>query len=402
MKLVFSILLLFVSSAMADEVNRRISWDGMTYGYASSMSLRGDSLLNPGNRIAGLPQNSVTAEARFNLKAESDTLRLTLRPILLAQDNRDGFVSQRSNEGYLSQWQLRLRAAEAWSIAAGREVLNWGPAQFRSPSSPFYFDNGRSNPMRELSGMDALKISWAPDMQRSLYVTRIAGSGHTANGIDPWRDSWLVKADTRGDGWAGGLALAKKSGRAAFLGAHGQFTASDALLVYGEAGSTTQPNALQSPSDAMLPFSVTVESRRHATLLAGMAYTFNNGQSLNAEVLHDGHGYSAQEESAYFARAAVFPLLAGQALAYAPRLLGRDYLHLVWQSNLMESDGYGRMMLTHNFTDNGDELSGYGEIALTARVTAFALGLLPIGSARQEFSSLATRSLTAGVKVALP
>jgi hypothetical protein len=387
---------------MADEVQRHISWDGAAYGYASSTSLRGDSVLNPGNRIAGLSQNSTAAEVRFNFKAENDTLRLTLRPILLAQDQHNTFASQRQNEGYLSQWQLRVRAAEVWSLSAGREVLNWGPAQFRSPSSPFYFNNGRSNPMRELSGMDALKISWTPDMQSALYVARIVGSEHTSSSADPWRDSWLVKADTRGDGWAGGVALVEKPGQAAFLGVHGQFTASDALLIYGEASSSTRISALQSQPDVALPFGVTAESPRRTTLLAGAAYTLNNGQSFNAEMLHYDHGFSAQEEVAYFARAAASPLWAGQALGYAPPLLGRDYLHLVWQSNLMESGGYGRVMATHSFTDNGNELSGYGEFALNRHVTAFALGVLPVGSTRQEFSSLYNRSLIAGIKVALP
>lgn len=372
----------------------------MLYGYANSTSLRGDSVLDPGNRIARLPQDSATAEARFNLKAESESLRLTMRPILLAQDNRNAFGSQRQNEAYLSQWQVRLRASEAWSVAAGREVLNWGPAQFRSPSSPFYFDNERSNPMRELSGVDALKVSWTPDMENTLTLARITGSGHVAQ--DAWRNSWLLKADRRCGDWAGGLALAHTPGQDAFLGAHGQFTASDALLVYGEASSSTRAGALQSPADAALPFGIAAKSPRRTDVLAGAAWTFDNGQSLNAEYLHSGHGYRAAEEGAYFARASASPLWAGQAMGYAPPLLGRDYLHLVWQSNLMESGGYWRAMATHSFTDHGNELSGYGEVALTGHVTAFALAILPIGSARQEFSSLFRRSVTAGVKIALP
>ncbi|BBJ00695.1 hypothetical protein FGKAn22_23870 [Ferrigenium kumadai] len=394
------LLLLLVPAASAEEPEWRTTWDGTLYGYANSTSLRGDSVLNPGNRIARLPQNSATAEGRFNLKAGNDTLRVTLRPVLLAQDNRNAFGSQRQNEAYLSQWQVRLRASEAWSVAAGREVLNWGPAQFRSPSSPFYFDNGRSNPMRELSGVDALKLSWTPDMERTLALVRITGSGHVAQDIR--RNSWLLKADRRGGDWVGGLALAHTPGQGAFLGAHGQFTASDALLLYAEASSSSRAAALQSPADVALPFSIAARSPRRTDVLAGAAWTFDNGQSLNTEYLHTGHGYRAAEEGAYFARAAASPLWAGQALAYSPPLLGRDYLHLVWQSNLMETGGYWRAMATHSFTDNGNELSGYGEIALTGHVTAFALAILPMDGARQEFSSLLRRSVTAGLKIALP
>ncbi|MBI5919495.1 MAG: hypothetical protein HY849_09020 [Nitrosomonadales bacterium] len=371
-----------------------LRWDGTLYGYTAHSSLRADSLLNPANQIARLPQDSASAEARFNLKAEGDVLRLTARPILLAQD------SQRRNEAYLSQWQLRLRASEAWSVSAGREVLNWGPAQFRSPSSPFYFDNGRSDPMRELSGVDALKLSWTPGIATTLSLARITGSGHVAQ--DQWRDSWLLKADQRGDDWAGGLALARTPGQGTFVGLHGQFTASDALLLYAEVASSSRSNALQSSSDATLSFSIAPSSARHTTTLLGAAYTFDNGQSLNTEWLHDDHGYRAAEESAYFARAAASPINAGLALGNVPPLLGRDYLHLVWQSNQMESGGYWRAMATHGYTDGSDELSGYTETALNGRVTGFVLGVLPLGGNRQEFSSLSRWSATAGLKVALP
>ena len=59
-------------------------------------------------------------------------------------------------------------------------------------------------------------------------------------------------------------------------------------------------------------------------------------------------------------------------------------------------------MLTHSLTDIGKELSAYSEMALGNHVTAFALGTLPIGNSRQEFSSLFRRSITAGLKLALP
>lgn len=382
------------ANALADDGSA--SWDGALYGYTSQMNLRTDSLLNPANRFARLPQNSNTLEARFNLKAENEALRLTLRPIVLIQKN----TINNQQDGYLSLWQLRLRVAEDWSITAGREVLNWGPAQFRSPSSPFYFDNGRNNPMRELSGVDALKISWNPSMQSTLTLAQLTGSGHLAQ--DRWRNSWLLKLDQRGDDWAGGLALARIPGQDLFAGLHGQLTANDALLLYGEMASSTQTNALQSPASLALPFSLAPRSSRQNTALLGAAYTFDNGQSLNAEVLHSGHGYTAAEHSAYFARAAASPVNAAMALSLAPTLLGRDYLHLVWQSNLMESSGYWRAMATHAFTDGGNELSGYAEAVITPHLSAFALAALPLGTARQEFSSLYRSHLTAGLKIALP
>ena len=67
------------------------------------------------------------------------------------------------------------------NVAVGRDVLNWGPAQFRLAVKPVLFDNGRSDPMRELSGMDSAKSGyWTPDRQSTLTLAYVANSGHDA------------------------------------------------------------------------------------------------------------------------------------------------------------------------------------------------------------------------------
>ncbi len=400
MRFAIPLILLAAAPAFAEQ-DGRVSWDGTLYGYATRTSLRADSVLDPGNRLARLVQASDTAELRMNLKAENEAVRLTARPIVSVREQRNAFGAQAPHEGYLSQWQLRVRVAEGWNVAAGREVFNWGAGQFRSPSSPYYFDNGRSDPMRELSGMDNLKVAWTPDVQHSVTLAHIVRSGHAAQ-PDQWRDSWLMKLDLRGEAWASGAVAAKAQGVRAFLGAHAQYTASDMLLLYGELGSSARPSALVSPADMAQPFALQAVSPRRTSALAGASYTFEDGRSLAVEYLHDGYGYTTAEASAYFSRAAASPLSAGMALAYAPRLLGRDYLHMVWQSNLMESDEYWRLMYTHNVTDGSDQVAAYGETALNTHLSAFAMLMWNVGNARQELPALLTRSATLGLKVVLP
>jgi len=399
MKILALLLFAFALSASAEESDWRTSWDGTLYGYANSMDLRGDSVLNPGNQIAGLAQRRDVAELRLNFKAENESMRITARPIVSTREMRNVFGTQRSTDGYLSQWQVRVRAAESWNVAAGREVMNWGAAQFRSPSSPFYFDNGRSDPMRELVGMDMLKLAWTPDMQSSATLARIIGSGYGAAQPDVWQDSWLTKFDQRGEEWAYGLVAVKAAQSAAFYAVHGQLTLQDEFMLYGEVGSLVDAYALQPPSDVTQPFTVQTPGSRSTTALAGAAYTFDNGTSLSTEYLHDNHGYTSSQESAYFERAVTSP---GMALGLAPRLLGRDYLHMVWQSNMLGDIGYGRLMYTHQITDGGNELAAYAETTLNPHVSAFALAVLPFGNAQQEFSALFTRSVTLGLKIAMP
>jgi hypothetical protein len=116
------------------------------------------------------------------------------------------------------------------------------------------------------------------------------------------------------------------------------------------------------------------------------------------EYLHDSRGYNVVQEAAYFQRAVVQPSMA---LSLAPPLLGRDYVNLVWQSNLMESGGYQRAMWTHSLSDSGNQLTAYAETTLMPKLSAFALGMWNIGNARQEFSALFKSTITLGLKVAL-
>lgn len=389
------LLCLAAHPALAADSDWRISGDATLYAYANRMTLRDDSVLNPYNQIARLPQASEVAELRAGFKLENDTVRLTGRFIGSTRELRNGFGSESHSEGYASLWQVRVRAAEDWNVAAGRDVLNWGAGQFRSPSSPFYFDNGRTDPMRELVGMDVAKVSWTPDMQNSLTIARIVRSGYGAVEPDAWRNSWLAKSDTRGDEIAWGAVVAKAPQLGVFFGAHGQFTMSDELMLYGEFGSSVLPVTLGSPSDAAQPYVIQSPSPRRNALLAGSSYTFENGQSLMFEYLHDGHGYSKAEEAAYFERATT---VFGLPLGLMPRLLGRDYLHAVWQANMMSETGYWRLMYTRNLTDSGNEFAAYGEASLHPRLSIYWLAVLPLGNARQEAGMLFTRSYTIGIK----
>ena len=399
MRLLALALCAFAATASAEESDWKTSWDGTLYGYANSMKLRDDSVLNPYNRIAQLPQRTDVAEWRLNFKTENETVRLTARAIASTREMRNSFGKQSRNEAYASQWQVRVRTAESWNVAAGRDVLNWGAGQFRSPSSPFYFDNGRTDPMRELVGLDVMKLSWTPDMQNSTTLARIVRSGYGAAQPDAWRDSWLAKFDQRESALSYGVVAVKAPHLGAFYGAHGQYTMSDEVMLYGEFGSSVLPVVLQSPVDAAQPYIVQSPSPRGNASLVGSSYTFENGQSLMTEYLHDGHGYTRDEESAYFQRATT---TFGLPLGLMPRLLGRDYLHVVWQANMMSETGYWRLMYTRNLTDNGNELAAYGETTLATHLSIYALIVQPVGNARQETSALFRRSVTIGVKIALP
>lgn len=373
-------------------------WDVVLHATAGTTQLQTDSVLNPGNTLARLSEDRQGIEARLDIKLESSALRLTLRPILGSQwhdhDRRDA--------GYLSQWQVRATLSDVLTLGIGREVMNWGPAQFRSPSSPFYFDNGRGDPTRELSGVDVVKLAWTPDAEHAVSLAYVEDSGHGSDATDPWRATWLLKGEWRGDDWTGGLALAQAAGRAPFAGAYGQWTLSEAWMTYAEAASSSQVDALHSPAESTRPFEVRRESARHSSVLLGVARSFANGQSLNLELLSHGHGYTPAEAEAYFARAATDPTQAALALSQRPALLGRRYLHAVWQSNPLDTGTYWRLMASHNLDDASRQWAAYLDRPIDEHLSVTLLGVVNTGGPRREFAALSERALTLGLRLALP
>lgn len=389
-------LLCLAFPAQAGDADWRTSWDIALHTTAASTQLQPESVLNPGNAIAALDEDTYGLEARLNFKLETEAadlpLRLTLRAILRTE-------SDTPSRGYLSQWQLRAPLSETFSLSLGREVMNWGPAQFRSPSSPFYFDNGRDNPSRELTGVDSIKLAWTPDAGTNVSLAWVKESDDTANA---WPGTWLMKAERRGDDWTGGLILAQAAGRAAFVGGYAQWTLNEAWLLYGEAASATHANALRSPADPAQPFSLQAESARHGIALLGATRTFENGHGLSLEYLHNEHGYPAAEADAYFKRAAASPAYAALALGTKPPLLGRHYLHLVWQSNPLQDSDYWRVMWSRNLDDAGNEWAFYYDHPLNNHLSLYALGLMNGRDAQREFAALIESRLQFGMRLALP
>lgn len=381
--------------------------DATVYGYGSHLWANHHSLLNPNNTF-GLPEQSWHHEWRANLSLNLPEVRLSARPVLQLQASEttqgQNEYRQRQDAAYLSQWQLRWRPDPSWSLSVGRELLNWGPGQFRSPSSPFYFNNGRNNPMAELAGVDTAQVRWTPNINHNLALAYVRGQSRDTPpsvGSDPWRHSALLKWNSLGENWSSGLLWAQAEGQPAFIGWHGQISANDAWLVYAEANSQRPAQVLMPNPHAALPLQLQAAPRR-SDLLIGAAYTLDNGQTVQAEYLYHGHGYTRTQAQSLLLAAEQAPSLAGWVGLAAPSLLNRHYLHLVWQSNLLEESGYARVMYSQNLQDGSGQLSTYLERKGPYDLTLFALAAINHGGSRREYASVWQQSCTLGLKWALP
>ena len=314
------------------------------------------------DRVAPLPSPQWTGEARGDLRLAREGAEVVLRPLVFEQHNPEGFAD--ADQAYLSQAYARLRLDGGLVFTGGRELLTWGPGNLRSPSNPLYYDAGRTDPLREVPGVDLARLTWTRGPVTAMAV-REQDAGHMDRAETPAPAS-IGKLDLRGRDSLASVIVANQIWGAPFYGGFAQATLGEAWLAYGEIGSGLRP---EDPA------------RKTASLL-GATYTLVNGQTLGLEWLRDGH-------------AAPLPTAAEHEPG---ALAGRDHASLLWQSNLQETGRYWRVMGTANLQDRSVQLLAYGEKNLSARFTAFGSATRNLGGTASEFGSAFRASLTLGVK----
>jgi len=380
--------------------------------YAARTDVRNDAVLNPGNAVARLNGVQGLFDGRFNLRAEQGPWQLVANPRLVEQRSErtvNGDTrSDVTGSGRLSQGFARYKDGDsAWTV--GRELFAWGPANFRSPSNPFYFDAGRTNPLASTPGVDLARYTVG------LGSFRVTGAYvFSTSQVLPAEDlghSALLKVDQQGSAHLVSLIASQQRGGAPFLGGFAQFTPDDAWLLYGEFGSQRLPHLL-SPNavGSQGPFySLQQPAPRSLDALLGANYTLENGQALIAEYLHNSGGYSAGSAQAYFQQARAAGMLAqrlptlglaalGQALGQQPRLLGRDYLWLNWQSNPQVPGLFWRLGWSQNLGDHSGQAMAYVEKSLAPKLSGFVSLAANRGSVQSDYGSLWRSSLLLGVK----
>lgn len=401
------------AEAALEEPNWSTSATLEAWVYGTRNTLVNDALLNPGNRIARLSHNTAWFDGRLNLRAENGPVQLLVTPRLTEQQSQmtqsgvgDAFT--RTGAGRLGQGFVRYKDGDT-ALTLGRELFVWGPGNFRSPSSPFYFEAGRTNPLAATPGVDLVRATQSMD---SVRVT--AAHVFASNQLQPVLDAAhtsVLKLDQQGSGHLVSLILSQQRGAKPFVGAFAQITPDDAWLLYGEIGSSRQPYAM-TPNDPGAPgafYRFAQPAPRTVNALLGASYTLENGHTLIAETLHNTGGYHSDQLSNYFAQANRAATLAqtqpavgypalGQALGAAPRLLGRDYLWLNWQSNPQEPGLYWRAGWTQNITDRSGQATLYLEKNFVPKLSGFVAITANRGSAQTEYGMLWRSSVTAGVK----
>lgn len=252
-------------------------------------------------------------ELRPDLSWQQQAWRLELQPRLAAStgDNAELWLNQAH-----ASWQRGN-----WSVRAGRSVLLWGPSLFWTLSNRLWPDNGRDNAQRELAGHTLAQLDFTPDSRWLLQAAWQADHGHEPSEARRQEQVGLLRAEWVGNNGSGGLVLSRRAGEQERLGAWGQYTLSDGLVIYGDSDWGRREGA----GVPGLP----LQSGARLSALAGASWTWENGLTLNLEWLQHGLGLSASEYHDWQSRwQALPPAARGQMLDSGLGPLGRRHVAL--------------------------------------------------------------------------
>ena len=282
------------------ELNVKATTLGKINGIASSSQ-------NPENKFAQFSDKSMVFTLKPDMSLVYDDWLLTAKPRLEFEHKEykiDGKAGNTSDkEAKIIEFQVRRQLKENLFASYGWENLQWGPSFLYSPSNPFFNDNGKKDLVKDLEGKGFLKLVLVHDFSWSTSLIYNTDKG--AFNESDFEKTYALKIDYSGDDSYASVILSYTDHRETRLGAFGGTTLTDAVIIYSEAsiqqGSLALlPVAVQGPLAWEMNATKKDNHTLYSTLLLGIGYTFESGDTMTFEYLYYGQGYDSTEASSFY------------------------------------------------------------------------------------------------------
>jgi len=323
-----------------------------------------------------------------------------------------------ADEYFINEWLVRMQIHERLLVSYGRENLQWGPGFLSSPSNQFFKENGRRSLKAEVAGTDFARGVWVPSTAWSISL--IANTDHGEQEVNgPFKETYALKIDYTAASAYGSLIGSHKRDDRNRMGAYAGWTATDALLLYGE-GMVQQGSEALYPTASANPLGASMETSRaddddlEGMVLAGGSYTLAAGPTITLEYLHHSLGYDNDLADRYYelrqkAADAYFQpgLLAGLSRQTLSRTVDPN-LRFLRQNYLMAQSVYPDikdvLSLTGRWLWNMDDGSSrlYGSIVYSwgDHTELFTVGTYNLGDDHTEFGTFLKYQWVIGVEYA--
>jgi len=391
------------------------------------------STQNPSNNFLQLQRYVGDGELRPDLRLSLGNLDLSAKPRARLDYNawEDGTRkgdSDWDHDFFVNEWLARLKVRENLFVSYGRENLQWGPSYLFSPSNPFFQDNGRRNTFLEVPGMDFGRLVWIPAASCSfsfiantdpgLNKTTGPGAFLSSTPPPPFERTYTVKADYTGREAYASLILSRRQDAENVLGFFGGWTATDAILLYGEGAFTRGSTGLYPVEERFSPLGASMEtvhkddSAIDPTILLGASYTFESKGILSLEYAYYGPGYGEQDAETYYdlrRRAAQHLDLQGPIAGLSTETLGqtaqtdlrflrKNYAMLQYTQTNIRNDIDLTFRWTQNLDDGSGQFFALASYSLGKHVELFSAAAFMAGGKNTEFGSVLDYQVMLGLE----
>jgi hypothetical protein len=405
-------------------------WDELSEGFECSLRVLAfgtyqdvaDSSQNPDNDFFQIPSYAADLDLRPDARLYFRRLSLSVKPRgnlewMAWEDGSRKGDEDWDDDWFINEWLARIRVTQSLFVSYGRENLQWGPSYLFSPSNPFFTDNGRSNPKREVSGMDFARLVWLPGAAWTVSLIANMDEGRQEFRSFEFERSYALKLDYEGQVGYVGLILSHKEEDRNRLGAFGGWTATDALLLYGE-GSLSRGTSALYPQGADNPFGASMEavedesSSIYGAVLVGGSYTLEAGPTITTEYLYNNPGYSDDQAHAFYhlrknaSDAYNLPgpiqglsrLTLSRTADPGLRFLRRNYVMFQYVQNDIKDVLNLTFRWIHNIDDGSGQFIAIVEYYLGDHIQLFSVGGVNSGSSDSELGTILDRHCMIGLE----
>ncbi len=382
------------------------------------------STQNPDNAFLDLSRYSGEIDVRPDFYYDGANVSALFKPRFtsaqeLWQDGISRWKTDAPSRAFVNEWRIQASPASSLFISFGKEKLLWGPSFLASPSNILFKDTEKVNPKAEVEGKYLAKAIYAPGTALTINVIAETQNDENDRG-ETLKPAQAVKADLMGGNYLVSLIGYHRQDDRFRMGSFGQWTASDALVLYYDGIVTKGSDALYPVEDPSQPVGGTFSakyddaSRLFPTVTAGGSYTFLGGSTLSMEFLYNGPGYDDAEAAAYYklrqsARDHFFD--AGPLSGLSKQTLGESFgtglaflrrYYLMGQYHVPEIGNVLDVIVryTRGLEEGAGQVSSIIEWRVSDRVSLFNVNMAGLDRGKEkEFNSLLNDSFQVGVEV---
>ncbi len=413
------------SAGRDDETKNAFSYTVNTLVFADARH-PSHSTQNPDNAFLDLYRYAGELDLRPDFFWEQPALNAVFKPRFTLshqwwENGAPKGTSDSSNRTFVNEWRVQVKTFPTLFLSFGKEKLLWGPAFVASPSNILFRDTEKINPKTEVEGKYLAKAVYVPNT--TLTVNLMTQTQNDESGLgETLKPMRVLKTDIMGGNYLLSIIGYHRQNDRFRLGSYGQWTASDALLLYYDGIVTRGTDALYPAPDPLSPlggsFSKKYDGsgRLFTTATAGGAYTFLSGSTLSVEYLYNEPGYNGANAAEYYrlrqnASDHFFdagPLSGLSTMTLAESLnTGLSFLrkhYLMGQYQVREIKNVLDVIIryTHSLDEHAGQASSIIEWQVSNRIQFFNINTIAVDHGRDtEFNSILDNSFMAGIEIHL-